>query len=101
MILRIDIDMDKPYKSMVYLDGKMVGGIDKVSAAIDIKSDLFWVDIAGYSMPELRKRPVGSMVCLPRINQSVSGPVLGERLEYTNTAVAKLAEALQGNIRGR
>lgn len=96
MIMRIDVDLDNPIQSKVMLDGKQVGGLQRVNMTLDLNKNLFWLETSGINLKE-KEKAVKTFSSLGYFFKSVVGSMVCPHLDYTRKAIADLVETLKGN----
>jgi hypothetical protein len=93
MILRIDLDLDNPIATKVSLDGKQVGGMQRLALTLDLYKDLFMLDVSGINLKE-KEKAIKTFASLGYYFKSVYGG-MRQQLDYTKKTLADLVETLK------
>ncbi len=98
MKLKLELDLENPIASMVYLDDKKVGGIQRISMSADIERNTFFVDLNGIDLAAMKEqRKAGTFVGLHRFCATALGKLFGPQDSWTCERVAELAKRLEDN----
>lgn len=98
MKLKLELDLENPAASMMYLDGRKIGGIQAVTMTADMDRNVFFVDVKGVKMRAEKEKNSWVLLPLQKVGGSVCGQVLGAYNEWTAKQAAELVESLQGNL---